>query len=49
MRVSWFINYYEFVMGAGAKAKTVTTSRYTGLVVPRSGKQLTYIVLVMVS
>jgi hypothetical protein len=25
MRVSWYISHYEFVLGAGAKAKTVTT------------------------
>jgi RNA polymerase sigma-70 factor (ECF subfamily) len=46
-------------LGAGVKArpydrtvgraKTVTTSRFTGQVVPRSGKQLTHIVRVMVS
>jgi len=28
-------------------AKTVTTSRFTGQVIPRSGKQLTHIVRVM--
>jgi len=43
------IHHYKSVMGARAKAKTMTTSRYTGLVVPRSGKQLTHIVRVSLS
>ncbi len=34
---------------AGRKAKSVTTSRFTGQVVPQSGKQLTFIVTVKLS
>jgi hypothetical protein len=46
MRVSGCNGHYDTVFGPGAKAKTMTISRFTGQVVPRSGKQLTHIVRV---
>jgi len=45
MRVSGCNSHYKFALIAGAKAKSVTTSRFTGQVVLRSGKQLTHIVV----
>jgi hypothetical protein len=47
MRVSGCNNHYKFVLCAGVKAQSVTTSRFTGQVVPPSGKQLTHIVRVI--
>jgi len=42
-------NHYEFVLSVGVKAKSMTTYRFAGQVVPRNGKQLTHIVRVMCS